>query len=158
MSDPSHTNANLGLLILSSFSRFILALVKFSYNVKVAPAETYIMANLIHLWQAHISLVNDLYSFDKEQRDADVHGATLFNAVHILQVSEGLTVCEAKNLTRRKIWGLESAMYEECCLLQRYGQLSDGQSTFVRGILECAAGNIFYSAVQGRYGGERSLL
>jgi hypothetical protein len=133
-------------------------LVKFGHDAKVSISETYILSNFIRLWQCHFFLVNDLYSFDKEYHDEQTKGAVLVNAIDILQKSRSLSTEAAKVFTRSIIWDFEQQMHQGSISLEKVGIINNEQRKLVRGLLECAAGNLFYSAVQGRYGGESAAL
>jgi hypothetical protein len=132
-------------------------MIKFGYDANVPVSHTYILSNLIHLYNLHMGLVNDLYSFDKEKRD-ETNGAVMINAVDVLQRSRKIPLEEAKGLIRKMIWQLEIQMHEESVSIERFGILTQDQHRLVRGLMESAAGNIFYSAVQKRYGGELAAL
>jgi hypothetical protein len=132
-------------------------MIKFGYDAKVSASHTYILSNLIRLYNLHMGLVNDLYSFVKEKRD-EGNGAVMINAVDVLQRSRQISLEEAKGLTRKMIWELEIQMHEECVSIERFGILTQDQRRLVHGLMESAAGNIFYSAVQKRYGGELAAL
>lgn len=43
------------------------------------------MDTFMYLAYDHLLLINDLYSFDKEKRAADTHGATFTNVFHYLE-------------------------------------------------------------------------
>ena len=53
---------------------------------------------------------------------------------------------------------VEKGMSEEIRSLEAEEILSQEQWNFVDGVLEMAAGNVFYSVVASRYGGEKTRM
>ncbi|KAL3473900.1 isoprenoid synthase domain-containing protein [Aspergillus californicus] len=143
---------------LTDMCMFTAGLIKFGYGANVRVEDMYLISNFTRLWLYHLLLVNDLYSFDKELRDAETMGCVLVNAVDVIRRSLGLSDSGAKQAARVMLLDLEGLLAEECDSFRRLGVLNTEQKKLVRGLLECASGNIFYSTVQGRYGGPSAAL
>jgi hypothetical protein len=82
----------------------------------------------------------------------------MVNAVDVLQRSRKIPVDEAKISTRKMMRHVEDQMHEECIFLRKSSILTKDQHKLVHGLMESAAGNLFYSAVQRRYGGDLAAL
>ena len=115
---------------------------------------------ILSLISDQISIVNDLASFDKEKRAYD-SGKTpyLINVVDVVQKfclfpdpSSGKAVCYALQLE------VEKAITDEISSLRKDGDLTQDQWNFIDATLEMAAGNVFYSIVAARYGGEKNRM
>lgn len=103
----------------------------------------------------HFTLVNDVYSFDKEYREHVTQGTVLVNAVSVLTELYSLSdTTTAKCMLWSVIRDIENRMraeYED--LKTSKTPLSAEQWRYIDALLECAAGNIFCSATIARYGG-----
>lgn len=113
---------------------------------------------LISLYSDHISLTNDLYSFDKEYSDHCRTGAVLINAVDVVRKVHRVSESLAKQLVRESILEMETEFSEEFKRLKLSGQFSEGQQRFVEALILCLVGHVFYSATSGRYGGANAAL
>lgn len=113
---------------------------------------------LIGLYSDHISLTNDLYSFDKEYGDHCRTGAVLINAVDVVRNVHRVSRPIAKQLVRESILDMETDFSKEFKRLKVSGELSDRQQRFVEALALCLVGHIFYSATSGRYGGANAAL
>ncbi|KAF2127466.1 terpenoid synthase [Dothidotthia symphoricarpi CBS 119687] len=134
---------------------YILACVKFSLESDVC-IEDPKMATILRLISDHVSLVNDLASFDKELR-AFEEGKVFYmiNAVDIVRKLFGLSSWpSAKAITYTMQLEVEAQMEDELARLAREDCLSAKEEQFVSAALTMAAGNLFYSVVTSRYGGE----
>ncbi|KAJ4289873.1 hypothetical protein N0V90_011206 [Kalmusia sp. IMI 367209] len=79
----------------------LAALMRFSYKLHLSPRELALMSDIERNCGRHISLVNDIYSYEKERRIAEKEnseGAILCNAVQILADQVGITIEAAKNV------------------------------------------------------------
>lgn len=108
----------------------------------------------------HLSLVNDLASFEKELRayeEGKVH--YLINAVDVVRKLLGMTSwSSAKAFTYAYQLEVENEMQKELDRLMMYGRLSLEEWRFVEASLRMLAGNVFYSIVTSRYGGEPARI
>lgn len=101
----------------------------------------------------HITLFNDLVSFDKEKKAWIVDGASLLNTVHYLETALVINSPLAKNLTLHMILDLEEQIGNEVTRLKKAIGLTQTQLHYTQALIECAAGNIFFSLTSIRYGG-----
>ncbi|GFF61137.1 hypothetical protein IFM51744_10595 [Aspergillus udagawae] len=136
----------------------LLAQAAFACNVHLSEPEMKVFDKLIGLYSDHISLTNDLYSFDKEYSDYCRTGAVLLNAVDVVRKVHRVSDSIAKQLVRESILETESEFSEEFKRLKLSGDLSDGQQRFIEALTLCLVGHIFYSATSGRYGGASASL
>ncbi|GFF70783.1 hypothetical protein IFM53868_00397 [Aspergillus udagawae] len=131
----------------------LLAQAAFACNVHLSEPEMKVFDKLVGIYSDHISLTNDLYSFDKEYSDYCRTGAVLLNAVDVVRKVHRVSDSIAKQLVRESILETESEFSEEFKRLKLSGDLSDGQQRFIEALTLCLVGHIFYSATSGRYGG-----
>ncbi|GKZ36019.1 hypothetical protein AbraIFM66950_006892 [Aspergillus brasiliensis] len=136
----------------------LLAQAAFACNVHLSEPEMKVFDRLISLYSDHISLTNDLYSFDKEYGDHCRTGAVLINAVDVVRKVHRVSEFIAKQLVRESILEVETGFSEEYRKLHLSGKLSGNQQRFVEALTLCLVGHIFYSATSGRYGGESAAL
>ncbi|KKY30349.1 putative sesquiterpene cyclase [Diaporthe ampelina] len=138
---------------------YILACVKFSIASDVC-IEDPKLAKILRLISDHVSLVNDLASFDKELR-AFEEGKVCYmiNAVDVVRRLLGLSNWQsAKALTFAMQLEVESQMEDELTRLSVDGCLAPQEEKFVEACLTMTAGNVFYSIVTSRYGGEEARI
>ncbi|EMR64669.1 putative sesquiterpene cyclase protein [Eutypa lata UCREL1] len=138
---------------------YILACVKFSLRSSVR-VEDPKLARIIRLVSDHVSLVNDLASYDKEKRAYDSGTVCyLINAVDVIQRLLALpTSAAAKSLAYSMQLHVEAEMKEELERLVASNELSDEELQFVHAALVMTAGNVFYSVVSSRYGGQAAKI
>ena len=137
---------------------YVLAAVKFSISSEV-DIEDPRYARFLTLIKDHLSIVNDLASFDKELR-AFNSGASrdLLNIVHELQKMLWLpNVQAAKALAYSYQLQTEEWIEEELDRLKSE-DLSLAQWQYLEAVFACAAGNAFYSMTSSRYGGEDARI
>ncbi|KAH7065118.1 isoprenoid synthase domain-containing protein [Macrophomina phaseolina] len=138
---------------------FTLACTKFSIASSVH-IEDPKLAKIMRLASDHLSLVNDLASFEKELRayeEGKVH--YLINAVDVMRKLLGLTSwSSAKAFTYAYQLEVESEMQREIENLMVDDCLDSEEWRFVEASLRMLAGNVFYSVVTSRYGGEAARI
>jgi hypothetical protein len=139
-------------------SRLLLARAAFACNVHLSEPEMEVFDRLISLWSDHISLTNDLYSFDKEYGDHCRTGAVLINAADVVRKVHGVSESIAKQIARESILEMETEFLEEFKRLKLSGQLSHGQQRFVEALTLSLVGHVFYSVTSGRYRGANAAL
>ncbi|KAF6800334.1 hypothetical protein CSOJ01_12220 [Colletotrichum sojae] len=125
--------------------RYILACVKFSLRFSVCIDDPKLARDL-RLVSDHMSLVNDLASYDKEKRAYDSGKVCyLINAVDVVQRLLALTTpAAAKSLAYSMQLQVEAEMKEELGHLVVSRELSTEELEFVDAALVMAAGNVFY--------------
>jgi hypothetical protein len=104
----------------------------------------------VNLWNKHRIIVKDLFSYEKEWLEHEVHDSALINAVQVLQGELGVSVEEAKRVARNIQLDIEQQMhmlYQE--ILNKTGANSI-EVRYVRALVESLAGNVFYSSTAGR--------
>lgn len=104
--------------------------------------------------------MNDLASFDKELR-AFEEGKVCYmiNAVDVVRKLFGLSNWQsAKALTYAMQLEVESQMEDELARLSVDSCLTPQEETFLEACLVMTAGNLFYSVVTSRYGGEAARI
>ncbi|GES65515.1 terpenoid synthase [Aspergillus terreus] len=136
----------------------LLSQAAFASNAHLSQPEIKVFDRLIGLYSDHISLTNDLYSFDKEYGDHCRTGAVLINAVDVVRKVHRVSRPIAKQLVRESILDMETDFSKEFKRLKVSGELSDRQQRFLEALVLCLVGHIFYSATSGRYGGANAAL
>lgn len=132
-------------------SRFVDAALKLTCGITLSSAEMEPLTHLHQLYIMHFSLTNDLYSYPKEYKEMVEKGSALVNGVKVLQDLLGVTPPSAKVILRTILWDLETQLDQVYRELLEEGRLNDRQLRFARSMLECLAGNTFYSATTYRY-------
>lgn len=118
------------------------------------------LATILRLVSDHVSLVNDLASFDKEHRAFEEGNVCyMINAVDVVRKLFGLSNWQsAKALTYAMQLEVESQMEDELARLSVDNRLTPQEETFLEACLVMTAGNLFYSVVTSRYGGEAARI
>ena len=137
-------------------TRFLLAQTLFANNIHLSETEIQVFSKLMRIYVTHVSLTNDLYSFQKENEEYERTGALLINAVDVIRKEYQVSPVTAKQLARGFILDTECEFSVEFKRLILSGLLNDGQIRFARALAECLAGQILYSITSGRYGGGKA--
>ncbi|KAK7992727.1 hypothetical protein PG988_001521 [Apiospora saccharicola] len=119
-----------------------------------------VTAKILRLAGDHISIVNDLGSFDKEKASFESGKTVVFiNLVRVLQTSCGLeSVDDAKAAAFVLQLLNEQEMLAECERLKTDERMTDEHWRFVDSLLLLCAGNTFYTMTTSRYGGEGARI
>ncbi|KAK6837907.1 hypothetical protein PG987_006188 [Apiospora arundinis] len=118
-----------------------------------------VTAKLLRLAGDHISIVNDLGSFDKERAAFESGRTVVFiNLVQVLRTSCGLSVDDAKAAAFVLQLLNEQEMLAECERLKTDDRMTDEHWRFVDVLLLLCAGNTFYTMTTSRYGGEAARI
>ncbi|KAK8848562.1 isoprenoid synthase domain-containing protein [Apiospora arundinis] len=118
-----------------------------------------VTAKLLRLAGDHISIVNDLGSFDKERAAFESGRTVVFiNLVQVLRTSCGLSVDDAKAAAFVLQLLNEQEMLAECEHLKTDDRMTDEHWRFVDVLLLLCAGNTFYTMTTSRYGGEAARI
>lgn len=133
------------------FSRFVNAGDKFAGNFQLNDLELQPLAKLNELHAYHGTMANDLYSFSKEYRGAMQKGSALVNGANTLQELLGIAPASARKMLCVYLWDIEDQIHAEYTRLARDEVLSQKQLSYVRGMIECIAGNLFHMATRPRY-------
>lgn len=137
----------------------MLACMKFSLASSIRIDAPHLTA-IYRLFSDHISLVNDLASFEKEKRALDEGKiVNLTNAVALMKRLLSLpSYDDAKRLTFAMQLQVETEMYAELNRLVDGGLVTAEEKRFLEACVMMCAGNTFYSAVGRRYGGEKARI
>ncbi|KJY00868.1 hypothetical protein TI39_contig309g00009 [Zymoseptoria brevis] len=138
---------------------YMLACVKFSLASSIH-IEAPHLADFLRLISDHISLVNDLASFEKEKRALDEGTIVyLMNAVDLMKTLLSLpSHDDAKRLTFAMQLQVETEMCAEMKRLVDGRLVTAEEKRFLEACVMMCAGNTFYSAVGRRYGGEKARI
>lgn len=119
-----------------------------------------VTAKILRLAGDHISIVNDLGSFDKEKASFESGKTVVFiNLVRVLQTSCGLeSVDDAKAAAFVLQLLNEQEMLTECERLKTDERMTEEHWRFVDSLLLLCAGNTFYTMTTSRYGGEAARI
>ncbi|KAK8058190.1 hypothetical protein PG994_008638 [Apiospora phragmitis] len=137
---------------------WLAAACKLSIASPVSLTEP-VTAKILRLAGDHISIVNDLGSFDKELRSFEA-GRTfvIINLVQVLRTSCGLSIDDAKAAAFVLQLLNEQEMLTECERLKTDERMTDEHWHFVDVLLLLCAGNTFYTMTTSRYGGEAARI
>ncbi|EKD18897.1 uncharacterized protein L3040_008118 [Drepanopeziza brunnea f. sp. 'multigermtubi'] len=138
---------------------FVIACVKFSIRSSVRIQDPK-LARIVRLVSDHVTLVNDLASYDKEKRAYDSGKVRyLINAVDVVQRLLALpSPAAAKSFTYAMQLQVEAEMKEELDRLIASKELSTEELQFIDAALVMTAGNVFYSVIASRYGGKAAEI
>ncbi len=145
------------LLCESNSTRLLAALMRFSYDLKLSQMEVNSVLDIEQNCGKHISLVNDVYSYEKEKLISEkesFEGAILCNAVDILANQVSIPIEAAKSV----LW----IMVRECefvhqSLMDRKNNTFPGLSMkndlrrYVEGLEYQMSGNELWSKTTHRY-------
>ncbi|KAL8630098.1 hypothetical protein Q9189_004171 [Teloschistes chrysophthalmus] len=139
-------------------SMFCVAAAKFSVK-SATPLDHPRYSRFLKSFSNHLSLINDLASYDKEVRALELRGVgQMVNVVDAVKKATCLRSTEdAKTVTWLLQLQFEKEMMDEFDTLLAQG-LSDEDRWFLEAVLACAVGNIMYSTTTTRYGGEAAKL
>ncbi|PIG89445.1 hypothetical protein AARAC_009879 [Aspergillus arachidicola] len=137
-------------------TRFIITQALFACNIHLSETEIHVFNNLLRIYVTHISLTNDLHSFERESEEHERTGRLLINAIDVIRKVYQVSPVVAKQLARGFILDTECAFSGEFKKLISSGLLNSAQIRFAKALAECLAGQIFYSITSGRYGGDKA--
>ncbi|RMZ46291.1 hypothetical protein CA14_008311 [Aspergillus flavus] len=135
---------------------FIIAQALFACNIHLSEMEIQVFNNVVRIYVTHISLTNDLYSFEREREEYERTDGLLINAIGVIRKVYQVSPVVAKQLPWGFILDTECAFSGEFKKLISSGLLNSAQIRFVKALAECLAGQIFYSISSGRYGGDKA--
>ena len=118
-----------------------------------------VIEKVLRLAGDHISIVNDLGSFDKELASFTSGRTVVFiNLVQVLRKSCGLSIDEAKAAAFLLQLLNEQEILEECERLKTDDRMTMEHWRFVDSLLLLCAGDTFYTMTTSRYGGEAARI
>lgn len=144
---------------MSLFS-FVIAAIKFSIQSTVSSADPR-FSRILHLFADHLSIVNDLASYDKELRALHRGEASdMINIVHVMKTVTGLRDTDD---AKAAVWALqlqiERDMLAQLEAMEKGGLVSNAHEWwFLEAVMEAAAGHVMFCMTTSRYGGEAARL
>ncbi|RMZ67712.1 sesquiterpene cyclase [Pyrenophora seminiperda CCB06] len=160
---PQKTFDNLGDYLsyrrIDAAVPYILTCLKFSLGSSVC-IESPKIERFLRLVSDQISLSNDLASYDKEKQAYDCGKAHyMINAVEVVQRLLALPSSgSAKSITYLMQLDVETEIQKELGRLVASRELSVEELQFVDAVMVMTAGNVFYSVVSPRYGGQGTRM
>ncbi|KAK2594899.1 hypothetical protein QQS21_007398 [Conoideocrella luteorostrata] len=138
---------------------YVLGCTKFSLNSSIN-LESPGLTKYIRLVKDHVSIANDLGSWEKEKAAYDAgHVLYLINTVQVVKelfslssYDAAVTVTEGLQLQR------ECEIDEEIQRLMSEDALTADEWRFIDATLHVLSGNVLVSTIMSRYGGEQSRL
>lgn len=140
------------------FPSFTWACTKFSLRSSVDQESPKLQPILRHIGD-HISISNDIASYDKEMHCfQNGNASSMINIVHVIEKIEGLDTTAAKSMAYAWQLCTENKIRRGLEDLRRLNELNVEEWTFLDGCLTAASGNTLTSVVISRYGGEGARI
>ena len=138
--------------------RFIIAAAKFSIKSRVSLTDER-FRRYLSLVGDHLSLINDLASYDKELRAFNKGEAS--DLINLVAIMKSVTSLQDTDDAKSVAWALqlqiEKKMMEELEDLRAQG-LSDEEWWFLEAVTCAAVGNVMFCMTSSRYGGEAARI
>jgi len=134
--------------------RLLSALMRFSMDIHLSVAELKSMEALESNCSKHISVVNDIFSWDKELRASQTcreEGSALCSAVKILANETNLSVDAAKRVLWSMVREWEGVHDRLVTEMATASELSPGARDYIRGLEYQMSGNELWSMTTPRY-------
>ena len=132
-----------------------MAILYWVEDIVLSPSEISMLEPLEHVANYHVSILNDIFSFDREWSAAQTlgEGAALVNGVRILADNAGLSVGVAKKLCFALVraWEVEFKGMEKELLEQEGTKANTNLRRMVRGIERRMTGAEAFSWRTTRY-------
>ena len=120
----------------------------------------------LNFFANHLSVTNDLFSYDKEIRALNRGQASqMINLVHVIKTLTGLqSTDDAKAVAFALQLQIEREMREEVekLLVDQSRDCDDGgkreEAKFLNAVMQAAAGHVMFCMTTGRYGGEAARI
>ncbi|PVI03625.1 Aristolochene synthase in complex with 12,13 Difluorofarnesyl diphosphate [Periconia macrospinosa] len=135
----------------------LAALMRFSYALEISPIELAFLSEMDKNCGKHISLVNDILSYEKEKRISETEkseGAILCNAVQILSEQVAISVEAAKNVLWIMVRECEHAhvkLFSNIDSSIPGLSLKEDLRRYVQGLEYQMSGNEYWSKTTHRY-------
>lgn len=137
---------DVGKALLSALMRFVMGL-------NLLPSESIAMESLEQNCAKHISIVNDIYSWEKElkaSKTGHVEGSSLCSGVLVLAECSGLNIAAAK----RVLWAMTrewEVIHDQLVAHQMANGCSEAVALYMKGIEYQMSGNELWSKTTLRY-------
>ena len=139
-------------------SSFTWACSKFSIRSRTNQ-KTPNLHRILHHLGDHISIANDIASYEKEKRRYETGRATsMINLVHVIAKVDRMEETAAKSMAYAWQLCTENEILKELEELKRRDEMSVEDWNFVDACLLAASGNLLTSVVFSRYGGEDARI
>lgn len=137
---------------------WLLAACKLSIASSVSLTDP-LLERITRLVGDHISIVNDLGSFDKELRAlSSGKSVVIINLVQVMRSSCGLDIDEAKAAAYSLQLLNEEAIRVELERLKGNKDITASHWRYIDTMVSLIAGNVFYTMTTSRYGDENSRI
>ena len=144
-------------MIGTDYVRLLAALMRFSYDLRLSREELSFVSDIEKNCGRHISLVNDVFSYEKERQISELdasEGAILCNAVQILSDQVQIPIEAAKNvlliLARDCEYTHKDLLEKKDSALPGLG-LKDSLKRYIDGLEYQMSGNELWSRTTHRY-------
>lgn len=132
-------------------SRFWHALVIFGYALTIPVGELEVCKQLALPAVTAASLTNDLYSYEKEVKEAQRAGCHLTNGIDVIMREHDCDVEEAKTICQSKIKNVVASFEETITHTRSRDDLSHDLKRFIDVIQYSVSGNLVWSMSCPRY-------
>lgn len=130
------------------------ALMRFSMNLRLDPTDLKTLRSIEQNHAKHITIVNDIYSWEKECRQAEKcakEGSALCSAVKIMADNAGLDIRSSKKVLWSMVREWEIRHEALCSALCGTANQLDTRALYVEGLKYQMSGNEIWSMTTPRY-------
>jgi hypothetical protein len=128
----------------------MVAAIEYSTDLRLSRDDLAKMQKLAHLSTTHQFMMNDLYSYEKENCELK-QGGSVSNAVLVIQNQLNVSPLIAKSILQNMIWDIEFQMDRFWNQLRDDNEVNEQQLEYAHCLMDSAAGNVFFSATAPRY-------
>jgi hypothetical protein len=128
----------------------MVAAIEYSTDLRLSKDDLAKMEKLAYLSTTHQFMINDLYSYEKEKQEQK-QGNSVSNAVLVIEDELNVSALIAKSILQNMVWDLEFQMDIFWTQLRNDSEVSDEQFKYAQCLMDCAAGNVFFSSTAKRY-------
>lgn len=138
-----------------TLARLLSALMKFCMDITLSVSESALVKQLEHNCSRQISIVNDIYSYEKEYKaslEMNTEGAVLCSAVSIFSEEAGMAI----EASKRVLWGMvrEWEMIHDSLVMEALETENVDETVlrnYVKGLEYQMSGNELWSKTTPRY-------
>ncbi|PYI26857.1 terpenoid synthase [Aspergillus indologenus CBS 114.80] len=131
---------------------FVSACIRFGNQLDLNAQELKGVQHLVDVASDHMTLINDLFSFNKEKKASIEEGALFLNTVHYIETVLEINSLLAKDVTLSLAQDYEAKIEAEIMRLRQGPPLGHQQWSYVYAMVEAASGNLLFSITSIRYG------
>ncbi|CAG8376199.1 unnamed protein product [Penicillium salamii] len=131
----------------------VISLLRWGTGIYLTPDEEGITSSMSHAGYAHLSLMADLFSWERELKShLESNGRILLdNAVHVLMVSQNLSQTSAKEVVRNEIRALEERFLQLKGQYEATTELVESIIRWLDLLKDTMVGNFVWSLRTTRY-------